>query len=497
LVQRLYSLLLLVTILAIGSAAQTSGAVQPVESKYRLLKSISGSKGEDQAGRFVILDPRTIFYVPDDKKIIAYFEWDGPTGPHHFEALWKNPEGKVSIVSDFRYDAKQRRFAGYWELLLSESMLTGVWTVEARIDGEAAGVHNFQIISAAKPAITENTKKLLSLSDVYKKATAATVKVENLGAKGNVQREGLGFFLEGGSLVVAFQTIDGAKRLRLVSSSTPPIETDQIVALNSWEDWAVLKVEGAPTGLPKAGDGSWSVGDRCFTLNTLESGGTVIVDGQITGIQKQGRAGERLNIASTLDRKAVGAPLLNEYGEVVGLIGGVPFPGAYSTGDTVVSTAALRLNPFPSSAVPISQVKTQGTAASISTWEASGSFMPAVRPLVDVSRSGVARKVVFNNGYPETQDERSDFKRSDKQVTVYVAWTPQKKLKGIGVFRLFASNNNLLLESKASKMNFDPNDRMTSSTWNLGIGQLPPDIYRVDIRLDAETIWRGFFRVVE
>lgn len=486
-----------VFLLSAAALAQTGGAVQPTESKYRLVKSITGSKGEDQAGRFVILDPRTIFYVPDDKKVIAYFEWEGPLGLHHFEALWKNPQGKVSIVSDFRYDAKQRRFAGYWELLLSDSMQTGVWTVEARIDGEAAGVHNFQIISAAKPAIAEDTRRLLSLSELYKKATAATVKVENLGETGNVQREGLGFLVDDGSLVLAFQTIDGAARLRLTPNNGAPIETDQVVALNRWEDWAVLRVPLTGEKLQRAKEGSWAVGDRCFTLNVSESGGRVIVDGQITGIQKVARAGERLSIASTLDRRAVGAPLVNEYGEVVGLMGGVPFPGAFSGGDTVVSTAAIRLNPFPSSAVPTSQVSSQGSPTPVAQWAAAGHFMPAVLPLVNVMRSGVARKVVFNNGYPDTQDERSDFKRIDKQVTVYVVWSPEKKVKGVGRFRLYGSNNNLLLESKPSKLNFDPNDRMVSSTWNLPVGQLPPDIYRVDVSLDGNTIWRGFFRISE
>ncbi len=491
---------LLILAVALTAHAQTGGAVQPTESKYRLVKSISGSKGEDQAGRFVILDPRTIFYIPDDKKVIAYFEWDGPTGPHHFEALWKNPDGKVSIVSDFRYDAKQRRFAGYWELLLSDSMMTGVWTVEARIDGEAAGVHNFQIISAARPAIAEDTRKLLSLSELYKKATAATVRIENLGEKGNLQREGLGFFVDDGSLVVAFQTIDGATRVRVVPASGPPVETDQVVAIQRWEDWAVLRPPTAATQekLTRAKSGSWAVGDRCSTLNVNESGGTVIVDGLITGIQKQAKTGEKLNIASTLDRKAVGAPLLNEYGEVVGLMGGVPFPGAFSSGgENVFSQTAMRLNPYPSSAIPISQIKTQGPAAPIAQWTASGQFMPALSPLVAISRSGVAKKVVFHGGYPDSQDERSDFKQADRQVTAFVVWVPEKKLKGIGVFRLFGSNNNLLMESKPSKMNFDPNDRMSSSTWNIPIAQLPPDIYRLDIRLDTNTIWRGFFRIVD
>jgi hypothetical protein len=473
--------------------------VQPSESRFRLIKSITGSKGEEQAGRFVIQDPRTIFYLPDDKKVIAYFEWDGPLGPHHFEALWKNPEGKVVIVSDFKYEAKQKRFAGYWQLLLSDTVATGVWTVESRIDGEAAGTHNFQIISSVKPSIAEDTRRLLTVAELYKKATAATVRVENLNDRGQVQREGLGFFVDDGALLAPFQVIDGASRIRIVPSVGQPYETDQLIALERWEDWATLRppASASQERFVRAKPGSWSVGDHCTTLNINEAGATLIVDGQISGIQKQPRAGERLAIVSSLDRKATGAPLMNEYGEVVGMMAGVPFPGAFSSNEMVYSQAGFKLNPFPTAAVPISQIRTTGTPSPLAQWASAGHFMPVVVPVVRVSRGGIAKKVQMTNGFPDTQDERVIFKRADRMITAYVMWDPQKKHKGIGTFRLFGSNNNLMMESKPSKLSFDPSNRFSTSTWNIPLAQLPDDLYRLDLRLDADTIWRAFFRVTD
>ena len=41
------------------------GAAQAVQSKFRLIRSISGSKGHEQAGRYVIDDARTVFKVPE------------------------------------------------------------------------------------------------------------------------------------------------------------------------------------------------------------------------------------------------------------------------------------------------------------------------------------------------------------------------------------------------------------------------------------------------
>jgi len=47
-------------------------------------------------------DPRSVFMVGKHAKVIVYFEWEGPVGPHHFEGLWKSPEGKIVLISHFR-----------------------------------------------------------------------------------------------------------------------------------------------------------------------------------------------------------------------------------------------------------------------------------------------------------------------------------------------------------------------------------------------------------
>ena len=101
---------------------QAAGGVEAGEPKFRLIRSLAGSKGGDQAGKFIMEDPRTVFYFPEDQQVIVYFEWEGPLGPHHLEGRWKNPEGKVVVLSDFKYEAKQRRFGAFWTLMLSENI---------------------------------------------------------------------------------------------------------------------------------------------------------------------------------------------------------------------------------------------------------------------------------------------------------------------------------------------------------------------------------------
>src|SRR6266849_1859316 len=90
-------------------------------STYKVVRSISGGTGHEDNGRYIMDDPRSVFVAGKDAKVTVYFEWEGPMGPHHFEGLWKSPEGKIVLISDFRYEAKTPRYSGYWSMLISEA----------------------------------------------------------------------------------------------------------------------------------------------------------------------------------------------------------------------------------------------------------------------------------------------------------------------------------------------------------------------------------------
>lgn len=63
----------------------SSGAVAgPAAPGFRMLRATAGTKGIAQPGRFFISDPRTVFHLSDDHKVVVEFEWDGPVGPHKF-----------------------------------------------------------------------------------------------------------------------------------------------------------------------------------------------------------------------------------------------------------------------------------------------------------------------------------------------------------------------------------------------------------------------------
>jgi hypothetical protein len=112
-----------VALLQLGflSAAQQAGGVSASGPQVHLARVLVGAKGEQRNGAFVMTEPRSVFYVPDDREVIVYFEWEGAKGSHHCEGSVRGPGGQFATMSSFDYVATQARFVGFWRVPLAES----------------------------------------------------------------------------------------------------------------------------------------------------------------------------------------------------------------------------------------------------------------------------------------------------------------------------------------------------------------------------------------
>lgn len=52
----------------------SSGGMPAGKSRFRVVRSISGSAGAQENGSYIIRDPRTTFHIPQDHRVIVYFE---------------------------------------------------------------------------------------------------------------------------------------------------------------------------------------------------------------------------------------------------------------------------------------------------------------------------------------------------------------------------------------------------------------------------------------
>ncbi|MFZ0910551.1 MAG: serine protease [Candidatus Acidiferrales bacterium] len=485
---------------------QSAGGVPAAPSKFRVVRSISGTKGSVKSGEFVIEDPRTVFYLPADRQVIIYFEWEGPVGKHHFEALWKDPAGKVSAISDFDYDAAANRFGGYWKLALADDSPTGMWSLEARVDGETTGTHAFEVVSAPRPENLPSVRAPATPAEIYAKASAASVFIQKLGVNGEQLSVGSGFLVSDGVVVTAFQVIDGASKLRVILGDGRHVVVDDVAAWNRRGDWVVLRVpaDNLPV-LLRAKVDSWNVGDRCFALDSPSEGSRSLAAGTVTGKGSVPGAGERINISMFLSDAGIGSPLVDEYGDVIGLIGGRLVPGvsaleAATAGYTeLVGTATFSAG---SLAVPITVIPTaaDGKSASLAELARTGQFISQVNAKDAVIYGMFTSRVEWTNGFVRAPNGRTTFSRNDANLFVVISWqiaaTTQSKKKTLGMtaLRVYDVDNQLRAAGDPQKVQRSPNSA-TQTVAKLSLANLPPGIYRADVLFNDDIAWRGFFRV--
>ncbi|MGH9712987.1 MAG: trypsin-like peptidase domain-containing protein [Candidatus Acidiferrales bacterium] len=483
---------------------QSGGGVQASQPKFRVVRSISGSEGIQQGGTYVIRDPRTVFYLPQDHRVIVYFEWEGPPGLHHFEGIWKGPGGRSTSISDFDYEAKERRFGAYWEMTISESIPTGLWSLEARVDAEVTGTHSFQIVTGAAPISTEPARTVYTSAEIYKRALAASVSIESLNGQGVHSSTGSGFFFSKGLVLTAFQVVDGASSLRVTLPDGQAIESREILAWNRRQDWAILRIDASVTPeLVFAKPKSWVVGDNCYLLDVAGPGNRIIAGVSLVGQTAIPGAGERLNISSPPSHQAIGGPLLNEFGEVIGILGGSLLPGA-----SVLQGVhyGLRLNSLssargysgvmatPSNLVSVPNPDTHAT--SLEDLLRTGQFLAPLVSSDDVIFGTLARDIRHDNGVPVAVDDKSEFSRREGQAAVFLNLSPKMKRKGTSALAVYDLDNKLIGQTGSSKIELQTG-KLSFFAGHLDISNLTPGIYRLDVLISGSPLWRTFFRITD
>ncbi|MFZ0085264.1 MAG: serine protease [Candidatus Acidiferrales bacterium] len=490
-------------------AVQSAGGGPAGASNFRVVRSIAGAGGEKQNGIFFVRDSRTVFHIPQDHTVFVYFEWEGPLGLHHFEGVWKGPGGKTISVSDFDYQATERHFARHWDMALSEHTPIGPWSFEAYVDGELTGTQNFQVIAGtgggsadvpAQPALAA-----VPPATLYERALASTVSIENRSAQGQILNNGLGFFIAKGLVVTAFQVIDGASTLRVATLGGKAVEVKDVAAWNRRQDWAVLAVPNleAPP-IAAASSSSAVVGDRCYFLEVSAPGSQIIVTTSITGKNTIPDAGTRMNLATGSSNAGMGGALLDEYGELIGLTGGTLVPGASTLEAVRSGVPATMLLPSgiagSAMATPIGEVLLPAVTAKTTTLEElaqTGQFIPPVVHRDDILYGTMTKDVRrAKEGARGTVQENSDFSRTGGSAAVFLNFVSRQKLKDTATVAVYDLDNKLVEQSPPVKLAAQAGGVLYLSQ-PLNIADLRPGVYRTDVIMDGNPVWRAFFKFTD
>jgi hypothetical protein len=474
-----------------------------LQAQPRLTSSASGAAGRLDGENFVLEDRRNRFTFPQDKSLIVYFEWDADPGDYALTATWKDPAGKIGFIStDVRMRTTSRKLRAYWEYYLAEGMPSGYWQVEVRANGQPAGSHAFELV--IPEAARETAKKAPApptLDELYK-LRASIVFLHRHAADGRVLDTSSGFVIRDGRILTAFQAVDGAHHVMIEYSGGRKERVDRLLAWDARRDWALLpaSTDGHPP--LEISERTPAIGDRLIVFS-VEAELTRVIGGiDLAGRVQDRQAGELLHLNPNLPFAAVGGPLLDEYGKVIGLVIGNLLPGSRGPmlGMGTSPEFYNRLTSFnrvlPIGAIPAEPAPGEGL---FTTLVEKGVFVRPLAPHENFIAAGTARQTPREDGILRAGEEMARFSRRDPQVVLMSLWAlrqKQKRVEGMVSAKVHATDNSVRVAAPPLLLKLTKT-LPVRHTISFSPSVLPAGIYRVDLEWDGRTVWRTFLEITE
>jgi hypothetical protein len=196
--------------------------------------------------------------------------------------------------------------------------------------------------------------------------------------------------------------------------------------------------------------------------------------------------------------------LLDEYGEVIGVTGGVLVPGVSTLEGVRAGVPANLLLAgglaVPAMATPMSQVSVPVPGAKTSTLEEltqTGQFVPPVVHRDDIIFGTMAREVHREkDGLVDAVQEKYEFSRSNGHAAVLLSLDPTRKQKVATTISIFDLDNKAVNQS-APDVSATPGGKLVFLSKALDIGKLEAGVYRLDVVMNGNPVWRTFFRITD
>lgn len=172
----------------------------------------------------------------------------------------------------------------------------------------AAGLHSKSQIQTAR--------KKLSSTKIFKKCSQCTVEI--VASDQYSEALGSGFFIKGGKIVTNYHVIKGAKKIVVRTYDKQEYTVDTILGYDENIDLAVLQLDAGYNTLPISKK-SASGGDEIYTFGSPLGLTGTMTKGMVSTPSRVIDGVNYVQIDASISHGNSGGPLVNQYGEVIGV----------------------------------------------------------------------------------------------------------------------------------------------------------------------------------
>ena len=188
---------------------------------------------------------------------------------------------------------------------------TDVITVKSTETNDMIKLH---VTVVSKP----KNRKELSAKDVYAKCGPSTVEILSDYGEDMGQGQGSGFFIGDGMIVTNYHVIEGAESIQVTTYDNKKFDVDRIIGYDKDLDLAVIGVTAVNDGLTISRDGAF-VGENVYALGSPLGLTGTLSNGIVSTASRLFENVDYIQITASISPGNSGGPLLNSYGEVIGI----------------------------------------------------------------------------------------------------------------------------------------------------------------------------------
>ena len=169
----------------------------------------------------------------------------------------------------------------------------------------------------------ENVRTTVEVSieqQIAQKALASTVLILTTDATGDPMALGSGFFISDDQVVSNWHVVEGATTAYALSvDERTRYKIDGILAMNPKQDLVILKISGEGSPLPLGDSNIAQIGESIYVTGNPKGWTGTFSIGVISSFQMR-YAGKRIQITAPVSPGSSGGPVLNDKGEVIGVV---------------------------------------------------------------------------------------------------------------------------------------------------------------------------------